>query len=216
MGLAKTGFTKDTPLHYLIDAGVVYLNLKFSGGEFTGTLAGATSGGVTVSVENTYRDIETDGTSHTRVKGQKVLESAVATATTNMKEITAETIKRSLNGKLKTGSTPTIAPEGYKVVTSKRFVDDDDYIDNIAIVGRMSGSKQPIIAILDNVIVTNGIEMAMEDNNEAVIEQIYEAHATHDQLEKEEFPWRFLFPPINGAESGTDNGDDEEEDGDEE
>lgn len=199
MALAKTGFTKDTPLHYLIDAAVVYLNLKLEDGQFMGTLAGATSGGVTVAVENTYRDIETDGTSHTRVKGQKVLESAVATATTNMKEITAETIKRSLNGELKTESTPTIAPEGYKIVTSKRFVEEEDYIENIAIVGRMSGSPQPIIAILDNVIVNNGIQMATEDNNEAVIEQIYEAHATHEQLENEEFPWRFLFPPITGA-----------------
>lgn len=198
MGLAKTGFTKETPQRYLIDAAVVYLNLKFANGEFTGTLAGATSGGVTVAVENTYRDIETDGTSHMRVKGQKVLETAVATATTNMKEITAETIKRSLNGQITTPS-PTIAPEGYKVVSSKRYINDADYIDNIAIVGRLSGSTQPVIVILDNVIVNNGVEIATEDNNEAVIEQVYEAHATHEQLGKDEYPWRILFPPQDGS-----------------
>ena len=196
MALKKTGYTSTTAKNYVINAATVYTGVTYAeAGGFTGTLHGATSGGVTVTIEQTYRDVEVDGTGHMKVKGNKRLESATATATANMKEITAEIIRQSLNGTLATAEV-TDAPTGYKVITTKRQVEDTDYIDNMAIVGTLSGTNKPVIIILDNVLCTSGLELATEDNGEAIIEQTYEAHATVEQLDADEYPWRILFPTI--------------------
>lgn len=194
-GLKKTGYTNKTSEHYVINAATVYTGVKFEDGGFTGDLHGATSGGVTLTIEQEYRDIEVDGVMHVKVKGNKVLESANATITTNMKEITAETIRRALNGSI-TDASDKEAPEGYKVIKSKRYLEDSDYLENIAIAGRLSGTNQPVVAILDNALCTSGLEMGTEDNNEAVIEQVYEAHATEEQLNSDEMPWRIYYPEI--------------------
>ena len=196
MALKKTGYTSTTSKSYIVNAATVYTGVTYTEvGGFTGTLHGATSGGVTVTIEQTYRDVEVDGTSHMKVVGNKVLEAATATATANMKEITAEIIRQSLNGTLATAEA-TDAPTGYKVITTKRQVEDTDYIDNMAIVGTLSGTDKPVIIILDNVLCTSGLELATEDNGEAIIEQTYEAHATVEQLDADEYPWRILFPTI--------------------
>lgn len=200
MALKKTGYSNTTAKNYLINAATIYTGVKYDdvAGDFTGTLHGATSGGVTLTVEQSYRDIEIDGTSHMKVKGNKVLESATATVTANMKELTAENIRKSLNGtirKAEVGETP----EGYKVIETKRYLEDDDYIENMAIVGTLSGTDKPVIAILDNAISTGGLELGTEDNNEAVVEQTYEAHATVEQLDADQYPWRILFPTVDGV-----------------
>lgn len=196
MALKKTGYSDNTSKSYIINAATVYTDVTYAeGAGFTGTLHGATAGGVTLTIETTYRDIEVDGTSHMKVKGNKVLESATATITTNVKEITAETIRKSLNGTLEDVEVGK-GPAGYKVVRSKRFVEDTDYTTNMAVVGTLSGTNEPVIAILDNVLCTSGFEGATEDNSEMVIEQVYEAHATVEQLDADEFPWQILYPNV--------------------
>ena len=196
MALAKTGYTSTTSKSYIVNAATVYTGVTYTEvGGFAGTLHGATSGGVTVTIEQAYRDVEVDGTGHMKVKGNKRLESATATATANMKEITAEVIRQSLNGTLATADAAD-APTGYKVITTKRNVEDADYTDNMAIVGILSGTDEPVIFILDNILCTSGLELGMEDNAEAVIEQTYEAHATVEQLQADEFPWRIYYPTV--------------------
>ena len=196
MALKKTGYTSTTAKNYVINAATVYTGVTYDElTGFTGTLHGATSGGVTLTIEQTYRDIEIDGTSHMKVKGNKVLEAATAMAVTNIKEITAETIRKSLNGKLEMADVAD-APTGYKVITTKRYIEDADYTNNMAVVGTLSGTNEPFIAILDNVLCTSGLELGTEDNNEAVIEQTYEAHASVEQLLADEFPWRILYPTV--------------------
>lgn len=196
MALKKTGYTEKTSKNYLINAATVYTDVTYTeGAGFTGTLHGATSGGVTLTIEQAYRDIEVDGTSHMKVKNNKVLEAANAYITANLKEITAESIKQSLNGAIEDAAAGE-APTGYKVVTTKRYLEDGDYIGNMAVVGTLSGTNEPVIAILDNVISTGGLELATEDNNEAIIEQTFEAHATVEQLDADEFPWKILFPTV--------------------
>lgn len=209
MALRKTGYTNKTSERYIINAATIYTGVEFKDGEFTGDLMGATSGGVTLTIEQEYRDIEVDGTGHVKVKGNKVLESATATATGNMKEITAETIRRSLNGSLAEASADE-APSGYKVIKSKRYLEHEDYLKNIAVVGRLSGTDKPVIAILDNALCTSGLELGTEDNNEAVIEQTYEAHATEEQLFADEMPWRIYYPDVDESEGNQGEPDEPE------
>ena len=196
MALQKTGYSDKTSKSYLINAGTIFTNVKYTELDgFTGVLHGATSGGVSLTIEQEYRDIEVDGTGYTKVKGNKLLVSASAKAKANMKEITAETIRRSLNGSLRE-ATADEAPTGYKIIESKRHLEDSDYLTNIAIVGTLSGTKEPIIAILDNALCISGLETSMEDDEEAIIEQEYEAHADHEQLVAEKLPWKILYPKV--------------------
>lgn len=195
----RTGYTENTAKNYLIDVATVHKNVTFNdvSGEFSGTLVGATQGGVTLKIEQTYRYPEVDGTGHLqgKIKGNAILESASANAVVPIKEITAENLKMSLNGAM-VDAGATEAPAGYKKITTKRFVEASDHLTNLAFVGVIKGTTNPIIAILDNPLCTGGVEIGTAENGEAVIELTFEAHATATQLLADEFPWRILFPAV--------------------
>lgn len=194
--IAKTGYTAGTADKYVIDAAVVYTGLEYSAeGGFVGNLIGATTGGVTVTIEPTYRDIEVDGARHVKAKGNTVLQSTKGTVLAHFKELTAETLKLAINGTLR-DATIAEAPAGYKVIETKRYITAGDYIDNIAFVGRISGTDKPIIAILDNVLTTSALPLATEDGKEVVIDVTFEAYATYDQISLDKYPWRIFYPEV--------------------
>lgn len=196
---STTGYTDNTPKHYLVNSGVVYKNLTFNNTTdvFEGTLVGATSGGVTFTIENTYRYPEVDGTGIVQgmVKGNVILESAKAMIVANLKETTSAILGLSINGTI-ADALETEAPTGYKKITSKRYVESVDYLTNVAIVGKLGGTGEPVIFIIDNPLVTGGVEIATEENGEAVLELTFEAHATSTQLLADAFPWRMYFPSV--------------------
>ncbi|WP_166083102.1 hypothetical protein [Erysipelothrix anatis] len=192
----RSGITKDTAKRYVIDTATVYTDVEFTTeGGFVGNLIGATNGGVTLAIENQYRDIELDSAKLMKLKGNKVLESANATVTVKLKELSAENLRMAINGKI-TEAADDVAPAGYHVIESKSILEDSDYLGNVAFVGRISGTDKPIIAILDNAIVTSPLSMETEDSNEVVQEIVFEASATFDQLQTGEFPWRILYPEV--------------------
>lgn len=194
--IKRINFDADTSKNYIIDAATIYTNLTHTTGTgFEGEPMGATAGGVSFAVEIEYRDVEIDGAGYTPVKGNKILQRAEATATANVKELIAETIRRSLNGSIEE-SDGTEAPEGYKIVRPKSKLEDSDYLDNVAIVGTLSGTEEPVIAILDNALCTGGLSIETSDDDEAVVEQVYSATASHEQLAKREIPFRMFFPTI--------------------
>lgn len=194
-GLQKTGYTKDTPNHYLIDSATIYKNLKYdpATGDFDGELLGATDGGVELDITNKYRDVTVDGTYIQPVLGNKMLSSSIATAKTSIKEFTAETLRLGLNGIAELADINS-APAGYTVITGKRYVEESDYIPNIAFVGRLSGSDDPVIAILDNCLVTTGDIIKTKDDDEAVFEVEFESHADYDTLVSDKFSYNIYFP----------------------
>ncbi|WP_085829079.1 hypothetical protein [Clostridium massiliodielmoense] len=199
MSLQTTGYTKDTPKYYFVDAGAIYKNLKYNKEkkEWQGTLLGATAEGNKVKIEQKYRQIKVDGV-FTKAKGQEVLQTSDAEMEVNVKEVTAENIRLALNGiirEIKAESDE--APEGYTVVEGKGKLEDSDYIDNLALVGTMTGSNEPIIVILDNALCTSGLEFETKDDNEAVLKMKFEAHGSADQVADRKLPARIYFPPIN-------------------
>lgn len=191
-----TGFTADTPKHFIVDAGALYKNLEFDAeeGKYKGEPIGATSGGSTVNVEQEYRTIEIDGV-FTDAVGTKMLQSSSASMEVNIKEVTAETIKMGINGIISTGDGET-APKGAEVVTGKGTLENSDYIQNVALVGRYSGSDEPIIVILDNVLSDGGLEFSVEDNNEAIVTMTLKAHADAGQVADRALPMRVIFPKL--------------------
>lgn len=115
----KTGYTQSTPQHFLTNAGAVYKNLTWNSvsRKWEGELLGATSGGNKLTVEQNYRTVEIDGV-FTAAVGQKVLESQGAKLEINMKEITAENLRMSLNGQVNNGDGST-APANYSKMKYK-------------------------------------------------------------------------------------------------
>lgn len=197
----RTGYTASTPKHYLINAGAIYKNLawnptggKDSKGQWEGDLLGATAGGNKVTVEVNYRVVEIDGV-FTSTVGQKILESQTAKIETNVKELTAENIRLSINGEIKEAD-GTDAPTGYKVISGKSKLENTDYIENLGIVGTMSGTNDPIIVIIDNALCTSGLDFETKDNEEAVITMTFEAHADEGQIDDLILPCRIYFPNI--------------------
>ncbi|HEM6033152.1 TPA: hypothetical protein U2B52_002136, partial [Streptococcus suis] len=100
----KTGYTKNTPKSYIVNAGAVYKNLTWNTEtqKWEGELFGATSGGNKLTIEQNYRQIEVDGV-FTAAVGQKVLESQGAKLEINAKELTAENIRMAINGVIEQG-----------------------------------------------------------------------------------------------------------------
>jgi hypothetical protein len=199
MGFPKTGYTSKSAESFIIDAATIFSDVTYTpgtgenDGEFNGTPLGATSGGVTINIEQTYRKPEVDGTYLMDVVGLEFMEGAKCTITANLKELTAENLRRSLNGTIRAAEAGE-APTGYQVVESKRYVEQADYIENMAVVGIHNGTKKPIIFWLSNGLVTSPLNLATEDNNEAVVEQSIVAHATVEQLTADEFPWKIFYP----------------------
>ena len=196
-----TGYTSSTPKHYLINAGAIYKNLawnptggKDSKGQWEGDLLGATAGGNKVTVEVNYRAIEIDGV-FTPAVGQKIIESQVAKIEANVKELTAENIRLAINGEIEVAD-GTTAPTGYKVISGKSKLENTDYIENLGIVGTMSGTNDPIIVIIDNALCTSGLDFETKDNEEAVISMTFEAHADEVQVDDLSLPCRIYFPNI--------------------
>lgn len=196
--IRTTGFTSDTAKHFIVDAGALYRNLEFDEEtmKYKGEPLGATSGGSSVKVEQEYRTIEVDGV-FTDAVGTKMLQSASASMEVNIKAITAETIKMGINGKISTGD-GTTSPTGATIVTGKGKLENSDYIKNVALVGTYSGSDEPVIVILDNVLSDGGLEFSVEDNNEAIVTMTLKAHADAGQVADRALPMRIIFPALRG------------------
>lgn len=191
--LKRTGYNAETPKHYLLDAGAVYRNLTYTSvGGWIGELLGATADGSTLTIEPEYREIEVDGPK-VATRGGRALERASATLEVNVKEITAENYRLSLNGTIR-DATEDEAPTGYKVIESKITIDDEDYDDNIAFVGTISGSDEPFIAILENTFVVSSTETEHTDDGEAVLTMEFQASATAEDVAANRLPWKILFP----------------------
>lgn len=192
----KTGYTKNTPKSYLMNAGAVYKNLEWNKErtQWEGELLGATSDGNKLTIEQNYRTIEVDGV-FTDAVGQKVLESQKAMLEINVKELTFDNIRLSINGTVSQGD-GTTAPTDYKVISGKGKLEKTDYIKNLGLVTTLSGTDKPVIIILDNALCTSGLEAEFKDNEEAVITMKFEAHANEDQVEDMTLPCRIYYPEV--------------------
>jgi hypothetical protein len=147
------GFTPSTPNNLQIDAGAVYKNYGLS----TEALIGATSGGNEFAIAIKTRDVKVDGLKGT-VKGLTRIISTDVTLKVNMLELTTDILKMALMGVVDISINAN-----YDTITGKTEIALTDYIDNIAIVGRLSGSLQPVIIILKNVLSSDGIKFSNKD-----------------------------------------------------
>lgn len=185
MAVDTKGYTSNSALRYLMDAGAIYKNLTYDDltGDFTGTLLGATSGGNEFAVAPEIRTIEVDGAKGP-TKGNVVLDSETASLTVNLKELTAANIALAL-----AGSTTDTSDVNYDIITSKGKIELTDYLDNIGFVGRLSGSSKPVVIIVNNVLSLEGLTIKSADKNEAVVPVVFTGHEDDTGTKLYEIYW---------------------------
>jgi hypothetical protein len=190
MAVQFTGYNENSAKRYLLDAGAIYKNLTYNAttGEFTGTLLGATSGGNQFQLSQEKRTIEVDGLKGAG-KGNTVIVSEEPILTCNLKELTAQNLALAIAG-------ANVDTEGthHDIITSNGKIELSDYLDNVAFVGRLSGSEKPVVIVIENAISMEGIDMSMQDNQEAVVPIQFKGHYDAANISSGNAPFKIYWP----------------------
>lgn len=182
-GTTTHGLTAETKNRLLLDGGAIYLHYGLPEEK----ILSATNGGNTFQVEIETRNVEVDGINSQHIKGLTLKVRETATMQVNLLEMSTENFKLAIMGQVDTATNAD-----YDIITGKSTIDDADYIDNIAFVGRISGSNKPVIIILENVLNLEGIELGVENENDNVLPVTFTAHNTIEA--PDESPYEIRYP----------------------
>lgn len=168
------GITQNTPKRVLLGAGTIHKGLQYDSGQKTWnykeSLVGATSGGNTLTITPEFYTVEVDG-ALVKVKGLDVKQGETASLEINLIELTADILKSAVVGKENTSD----APEDYTLIESKPDIEEGDYWENIAFVGKKLDGKN-IIVILDNALCTSGLSLEGQNKESAVPKYTFECY----------------------------------------
>lgn len=183
----RTGVTANTPKNILFGAGTIHKGLKYATTwNFTESLVGATSGGSKLSIIPEITKVEVDG-ALVPAKGLTVKTGEAATMEINFIELTEDIIKASTIGKAGTSEDAS-----YSAIVSKADIEEGDYWENIAFVGKTLDGKN-IIAILENALCTSGFEQEGKNKEGAVGKYTFESHADLTS-DLDTLPWKIYYP----------------------
>lgn len=198
--LPTSGYRKGSADNFVLNAGAVVRDLKWTSGEgWEYEEFGATSGGSTLELNNELRQMEIDGLFSTPVGGD-VIESSEGTIELNLLEFTRKNIQTALLADFEASDGEEF-PEGYDVIRPSRKVTEDHYIKNLAYIGTISGSDKPIIIIFDYAICTSGLEFNPQDSEDNTFSMTFSARTDADEIEDTSLPIRILLP--QGDEEGA-------------
>lgn len=185
----RNGITANTPKHILFGAGTIHKGLKYNSNvwNFEESLVGATNGGSKLSIVPELYDVPLDG-ANVAVKGLKVKTGETATMEVNFAELTEDIIKAATIGKTGTATDTT-----YNLIESKADIAVGDYWENVAFVGRTLEGKN-IIAILENALITSGLETEGKNKESAVGTYTFTCHAAADADSFDTLPWKIYYP----------------------
>ena len=184
----RNGITADTPKRILFGAGTIHKGLKYSSTwNFAESLVGATNGGSKLSIVPELYDVPLDG-ANVAVEGLKVKTGETATMEVNFAELTEELIKAATLGKAGTATDTT-----YNLIESKADIAVGDYWENVAFVGKTLEGKN-IIAIMENALITSGLETEGKNKESAVGTYTFTCHAAADADSFDTLPWKIYYP----------------------
>ena len=184
----KNGVTANTPKNILFGAGTIHKGLKYADGawNFAESLVGATNGGSKLSIVPEVYEVPIDG-ALVSAKGLTVKNGEVATMEVNFAELTVDLIKSATIGADGESDVAT-----HDMIVSKASIDDGDYWENIAFVGKTLKGES-IIAILPNALCTSGFEQEGKNKEGAVGKYTFKAHAELD-TDLDTLPWKIYYP----------------------
>lgn len=186
------GISDTTTQNFVIDAGALYLNF----GETGERLLGATRGGSTFSIEQDVKVIEIDG-ARGNMKGARRVITSNAGIKCALLEMNTANLLMAIPGSTATNYTdttdvPTPTAPTHDEIRRTRNISDLDYITNLALVGRVSGTNENAIFIIYNALSDDKLEMKLEDKNELVLELTFSAH--YDPTDAMTEPWAIIYP----------------------
>lgn len=192
MAKRYSGYTEATTENFLMDAGAFFVNFEvgtdtYDTAKEAGKLLGATRGGGSFSAIPELRTIEVDGAG--KAKGLIAIDSWEVKMSVNIIEFTQGIIEKTLISTNSTVDTGTLSNK----ITAKNVIELSDYIDNITFVGTRSGSTDPIIIQIYNVLNINGLTLTTTDKGEAVVALEFEGHC--DTADLDTPPFAIFYPP---------------------
>lgn len=190
MKAGKTGVSADTPKNILFGAGTIHKGLKYDSTakkwNYEESIIGATSGGSKISIVPEFTDVEADGAT-VLVKGLKVKIGETASMEINLLELTEEIMKASVIGQMGTS-----ADTDFNLIESKADLEEGDYFENIAFVGKKLDGKN-IVVIIDNALCTSGLEAEGKNKEGAIGKYTFECHADLES-ELDSLPYHIYYP----------------------
>lgn len=184
----RNGITASTPKNILFGAGTIHKNLKYSSTwNFVETIVGATNGGSKLSIVPELYDVPVDG-ANVAVMGLKVKTGETATMEVNFTELSTDLIKAAT-----LGATGTSEDKTLDVVVPKADIAVGDYWENVAFVGKTLEGK-PVIAILENALVTSGFETEGKNKESATGAYTFTCHADIETNKLDVLPWKIYYP----------------------
>ena len=185
----SSGITEKTPKTVMLGAGTIHKGLSFSGDawNFEESLICATSGGSKLSIKPEFYDIPVDG-ALVKVKGLTAKVGETATLEINPIELTPEVVSMAVIADSKSSDTAT----GYTELTSRAVINEGDYVQHLAYVGKTIEGK-PIIIVFDNALCTSGLELEGKNKEAAIPKFTFECYADLSP-EADTLPWHIYYP----------------------
>lgn len=174
--MGKHGVSATTPENILLGAGTIHKNLTWDSqsNAWKGDIIGATSGGNSVEIKGEIKDIELDG-ALVKVKGLAVMQGGTATMEVNFAELSIDVMKMGMIGEV--GESEAT---GFTMIQTKANIDEGDYVDNFAFVGKTANDAKDIIVILESALCTSGLKIEGKNKENAVIKLTMEAYAQNE------------------------------------
>ena len=190
----KNGVSAKTPENIPFGAGTIHKGLKYTPGvdgkagtwNFLESIVGATNGGSKLSIIPEVLEVPVDG-ALVAAKGLTVKNGETATMEVNFAELTEDIIKAAAIGMNGESEDAT-----FNAIVSKASIDDSDYWENVAFVGKTLKGKN-IIAILPDVLCISGFENASKNKEGAVGKYTFKCHAELTS-DLDTLPWKIYYP----------------------
>jgi len=177
-----TGADGNSAQRFLIDAGAIYYNY----GEDDELLIGATQEGATFTLEQDVRQVAVDGHRAPIVDARRVI-SETARITAQIMEMTSENLYRIIMGAdVSLGNTHK---------TTRRMSDlpnADQFLTNVALVGRAQGTDDRYVFILFNALNDGGFEIETSDEREGTLGVQFTGHTPMNDPDSS--PWEIRTP----------------------
>ena len=185
----SSGITEKTPKTVMLGAGTIHKGLKYESNawNFAESLICATSGGSKLSIVPKLYDVPVDG-ALVKMMGLTVKVGETATLEINPIEITPEVVNMAVFADSAASSTAT----GYTELTSRAVINTNDYLENMAYVGKTIEGK-PIIIVFDHALCTSGLELEGKNAEAAVPKFTFECYAALGP-EADTLPWHIYYP----------------------
>ena len=207
MPQGRSGLSVLTAENTVLDAGEVWFNidkaiLENAGWDDATSAVGAvrvggTRGGNSFTPGRTIREMPVDGALG-NVRGFSRRASSRPALTVNMLELTTDNLEHAIAGATAalTGGTTNLT----KITGSE--LSDGHYIPNVAIATTLKGETEPVVILIENVLVLETPEFSFADEDEMVLTVTFVGHTLSSDPNVEAFS---VYHPADHVHSVTIN-----------